>query len=367
MRNRILIAGVVAAMAAAAYGCGGTETSPTSTSSGTGGSDTTSSVTSSATTSGTTTGASTTATSGTGGAAPIVCTPSDGVVLAINKLDFGDMGMDTTASQKFGFDIDSLVSTAQSMDLCQVVNGGSKASVYPDGTNGIDNAFGKNILPLLLSLAPGFSDSTTANITDGNFTIMLDFVGLTAAADQPSVTTRLYGGTPLGGPPAFDGKDCWPTTPELLSNPADIKSSKVVFDKSSIVGNKWSSGIAATITLTIPAGPGTITLNIHKAQVVLDLSADHKTATGGLIGGVLDTDEFVTEIKKAVYGINPVYCAAIMTVESKIRQSSDILNDGTQNPAKTCNGISIGFGFTMSEVQLGGIGPKTPPASGTCQ
>ena len=242
-----------------------------------------------------------------------------------------------------------------------------KAKVYPDGSNGIDNSFGANVLPLLLSLAPGFSDSVTANITDGSFTIMLDFVGIGAGADQPSLVTRLYGGGALGMPPAFDGKDCWPVTPELLKDPADIKSSTVSFDKSSIVGNKWSSGVAGTIQLTVPAGPGTITLNIHKAQVVLDLSADHLSATGGLIGGVLDTDEFVTEVKKAVYGINPVYCAAISTVETKIRQASDIINDGSQDKTKTCNGISIGFGFTMKQVQLGGVGPKTPPATMSCQ
>lgn len=367
MRNGIITAGVIAAMAAVAYGCGGTETTPTGTT-GSGGSGT-STATSTAESSATATSSATTttaATSGSGGAQPIVCTPSDGVVLAINKLDFGDVGMNTDASQMLGFNVDGLVSTAGSMDLCQPANGGSKASVYPDGKNGIDNSFGKNILPLLLNIAPGFSDNTTSSITDGAFTIMLDFVGLTPAADQPTLTTRLYGGGDLMAPPAFDGKDCWPVTPELLTNPQDIKSSSVVFDKSSIVGNKWSSGAAGTITLTVPAGSATITLTIHKAQVVLDLAADHKSATGGLIGGVLDTDEFVKEVKKAIFAINPAYCALIAMVETQIRQNSDILNDGSQDKAKTCNGISIGFGFTMQEVQLGGVGPKTPPGAGTC-
>jgi hypothetical protein len=303
---------------------------------------------------------------GTGGAAPIVCTPSDGVVLAIDALNFGDVGTDTSASQSLGFDVDGLVSSAASTDLCQPANGGTKNAVYPDGTNGIDNSFGKNVLPLLLMIAPGFSDNTTANITSGSFSILLDFVGLTAMPDQPSLVTRLYGGGDLGAPPAFDGKDCWPVTPELLKDATDIKSSTVIFDKSSIVGDKWSSGAAGTITLTVPAQSASITLTIHKASVTLNLSADHKSATGGLIGGVLDTDEFVTQVKKAIYGINPNYCALISTVESKIRQSSDIMNDGSQDKTKSCNGISIGFGFTMKEVQLGGVGPKAATAPGTC-
>jgi hypothetical protein len=47
---------------------------------------------------------------------------------------------------------------------------------------------------------------------------------------------------------------------------------------------------------------------------------------------------------------------------TQVRQASDILTDGGQNPAQTCDGISIGVGFEMTEAQLGGTGPQTPPA-----
>jgi hypothetical protein len=299
-----------------------------------------------------------------------VCTPPDGTVLAIDTLDFGDVGKDTTASQKLGFDVDSLVSTAQSTDLCQPAAGGSKSAIYPDGELGIDNSFGKNVLPLLLNIAPGFSASTTDSIADGAFTMMLDFVGLTAANPSPaSLMTRLYGGTDLGTPPDFDGTQCWPVAPELLKDTADITSSTVVFDKSGIVGNKWSSGPAGTLTLTIPVEAATITLTIHAASISLDLAADRQSATGGRIGGVLDTEEFIKEVKKAVFSLKgSAGCQLISLVnaEQTIRQASDILNDGTQNTAMPCNGISIGFGFTMKPVQLGGVGPTTPPAAGTC-
>ena len=39
------------------------------------------------------------------------------------------------------------------------------------------------------------------------------------------------------------------------------------------------------------------------------------------------------------------------------REAADILIDGTQDPALTCNGISIGLGFTLTEVRLGEIAP----------
>ncbi len=373
MRNVILTTSLIAALAAMAYGCGGTDT--TGGGGSTTGESTTTTATSSASGTGGTGGTGSTATStatatssavSSGTGTPVVCTPSDGVVLAIETLDFGDFGMDTSASQKLGFNIDALVSTAQSTDLCLPVTGADKNKIYVDGDQGIDNSFGKNVLPLLLNLSPGFSEATTNNISDGKFTMMLDFVGLTAAPDQPTLTTRLYGGTDLGSPPGFDGKDCWPVAPELLTDAADIKTSSVIFDKSAVTGNTWTSGAAATITLSVPTGPSTITLTIHKAQVSLTLSADHKSATGGIIGGVLDTEEFIKEIKTAIYSLDPAYCALIGTVEKQIRQDSDILNDGTQDKTKTCNGISIGFGFTMKEVQLGGVGPKAPPSAGAC-
>ena len=97
----------------------------------------------------------------------------------------------------------------------------------------------------------------------------------------------------------------------------------------------------------------------------LFVAIGHKPNTQ-LFTGVLDTDEFIKEIKKAIYAINPLFCGLTGQVEPQMRQASDILVDGTQSAAKTCNGISIGFGFTMKQMQLGGVGPKTAPATMTC-
>jgi hypothetical protein len=50
---------------------------------------------------------------------------------------------------------------------------------------------------------------------------------------------------------------------------------------------------------------------------------------------------------------------------TSIRQASDILVDGTQDPTKPCDGISIGLGFDAVAANLGSVGP-TEPASDTC-
>jgi hypothetical protein len=53
------------------------------------------------------------------------------------------------------------------------------------------------------------------------------------------------------------------------------------------------------------------------------------------------------------------------TLLLQVRQASDIMSDGTQDPSKTCDGITMGLGFEMTEAQLGDVGPATPPGK-TC-
>jgi hypothetical protein len=43
------------------------------------------------------------------------------------------------------------------------------------------------------------------------------------------------------------------------------------------------------------------------------------------------------------------------------------MKDGTQDPAAFCNGISIGLGFEMKAVQLGGALNAQPPEPDPCE
>jgi hypothetical protein len=92
------------------------------------------------------------------------------------------------------------------------------------------------------------------------------------------------------------------------------------------------------------------------------------SAGGGQLGGVLDTEEFAAAIRTLAGSFDASLCdgAALDGILNQIRQASDILTDGTQDPAVTCNGISIGLGFELSQVSLGSIAPITPPAPDPC-
>ena len=161
--------------------------------------------------------------------APAAGTPGDGagVVLAVSKLYLGDTNRDGSPNtsngwKDYGFNLDRKISTKESTDLCQPAGGGAPSAGYPDGNGGIDNSFGKNILPLLLQSAPTFPAQSNQNIADGSFTVILHFGGLLPAPDQVSVVTQLYGSTPPGAPGGLAAIAKYLSTkvPQITESPA---------------------------------------------------------------------------------------------------------------------------------------------------
>jgi hypothetical protein len=234
---------------------------------------------------------------------------------------------------------------------------------------GIDNSFGKNILPVILSLYPSWTDDVNNAITTGRSTALFKLECLPTTGDFPKFETKLFGTTALGMYPKFDGTDKWPIAPELLSDPTDPESSSILFPHSSVKDDVFDSGNDVTVILTAPIQTQTdtasIKLTLHSARVTMNLSADRKSATGGMIGGVLDIEELVAELEKVRVLVGKCGDAAFAAMETQLRQASDIMLDGTQDPTKTCNGISMGLGFEMKAAQIGDVGPATP-AGNSC-
>ena len=69
-----------------------------------------------------------------------------------------------------------------------------------------------------------------------------------------------------------------------------------------------------------------------------------------------------------IYVIDPNLCtgSAVEGILNQIRQSSDILMDGSQDPSKTCDGISLGIGFSGKQIKLGDIAEAGEPATNPC-
>ncbi len=349
-------------------GNGGSGGAGVTTSSGAGG--TTNSGTGGTTSSGT--GGTTSSGTGGMGGGPSACVPSGTSAFAMSKILLGDTDPDGTSNKlggwkQYGFDLDGKVSTPSSTDLCKPSLGGSTSAAYPDGNNGIDNSFGKNVLPILMGVFSTSTADVNQMILGGDSTLALKFP-CTEPTQAPHIA-KVYDQSPLGAQPKFDGTDSWPVDPASLSNASNIESAVTVFPQTLFSGMSFGSGsINTTIEFELRFGGKPFYLKIHHARMSMDFDPSFESAGAGQLGGVLDVAEFQDEFKRFARTFDPSFCLVptIDSILTQIAQASDILKDGTQDPSKTCDGISIGIGFEMKAIQLGGIGPASPPLVDPC-
>ncbi len=294
-------------------------------------------------------------------------------MLAVTKLYLGDTDRNGTPDKtngwkQYGFDLDGKISTATSTDLCQPVNGASAKNVYPDGNGGIDNSFGKLILPILLGLSSDTSAQVNMSISSGKYTYLMDLQGLGPGTDQNPVPARMYTGANLGHSPLFDGSDVWPVDPSSLLSPTDITSARTQFPAGYLTLNTWVGVPGPTVYLQLAFGGMSLPLQIGHAVVTMSLDPTHQSATNGTIAGIIPVQAFVTTLQQIAGEIDPSLCSGptINSILDQIEQAADILQDGTQDPTKPCDGISIGLGFDAHVVQLGSIGPALPPPANPC-
>lgn len=373
-QTKLALLGMVV-LAAAAAGCDGEVTTGSGAAGGTAGSGGESTSSSGGggsggvATGGGGSGGTTTGGGGSGGTTTTTTTtstpmPSGDSALAVHLLRIGDQTPSgqpsATAWKSYGFDIDGKVSTPASVDLCQPAAGASKNSAYPDGDNGIDNSFGKNVLPIFLALASDLSTQINAAIDAGDFTLLTEIEGITPGATGTFVGKMYSGGFDGAGVPAWNGADAWSVRSDCLVG-GDIDNPKAQFPTSEVLvdgsGTRvWQSVGTAELQIELPVAGVPLTLTIHQARVTAVLADDNTTATSGIIGGVLDTEELVAQLAIVAGSFDPSLCPPSATFESiaqQIRQASDILADGTQDPGVTCNGISIGLGFEAEAATLG--------------
>lgn len=328
----------------------------------------------------------TTVSSGTGGMpatdlagppAPGATKPGDGTgstTFALSKLYLGDTNPDGTTDKtngwkNYGYDLDGKNSTADSTDLCKPASGAVPKNVYPDGPDGIDNSFGKLILPIILGIASDASSKINASITGGTFTVMLDMQKLGTGSDYNPIVTNLFAGGNLMASPKFDGTDKWPVTSNLVNDGSNVSSgSKVSFPTSYVAGNTWVSGSKGNVQLNLSIAGFSLSLTISNAVLTLQLDPTHKHGTKGIIAGIVNTEALTGQLRQVAGSFDPSLCSGptIESIVSQITQASDILQDGTQDPTKTCNGISIGIGFDAELVQLGDVVPPPDPKPDPC-
>ena len=289
---------------------------------------------------------------------------------AVKTLLLGDTDRNLTASttawKKFGFNIDGKVSTKDSTDVCTPAKGAGK-DAQVDGDNGIDNAFGSRIVPIIQTFQHEITKTISDTIAKGSFTIMIDTVGLTDDAKQTNtgLTGQLYAGAKFKGTPMFAIGESWPVSPSLLADGKTlVGGSKVKFGDAFVVNGAWVNGAASDVTLSLGFGDVSLDLTVHQSTIVFEHAGS--TAANGTIAGVLDTEQFIAGLRKVVSRFSTSFCTGdgFNSIAQQIRQASDILSNGTNAAGSDCNGISIGVGFTAAEIappkDVADLGAPTP-------
>jgi hypothetical protein len=298
-----------------------------------------------------------------------------GYVYAVDKLFIGDTDWNgsksPTAWQNYGYNLDGKDSTASSSDHCKPYTGAAPKAVKQDGPGGVDNSFGKNLVPILTSLSANVSANINDNIAQGGFTLILKIDKLGAKTDYVDLPAAYYGGAKMAAPPPAGSwaNYKWNVMPELLSDPQDINSSKVKFPFSYVTSDVWVSGTPANFSVALPFAGYPMKFNLNNAVFSMKLAADRQTATDGIIAGVMPVESLIAEMKKVAGSFSKDLCmgATFDSIAVQLRQIADIGADGKQDPAKTCDGISLGWGFHAKALQLGAIAPATPPGPDPCQ
>jgi hypothetical protein len=290
-------------------------------------------------------------------------------LFAIHRLYLGDTDPsasftnDPNAWETFGYNLDGLVTTAQSTDVCTPYTASQHAQQV-DGPNGVDNSFGSQIIDALFG---GLITSTSVSgeIADGKFTDEVDTVGLDGTAGQTAsgLTGSFFNGGGYGGTPAVTGSgwaqsDHWPVSGSCLTDPTSPPSasngSLFTFGQAYVVAGEWVSGDPTTVPVVLSLQGAGLTLTIHDAVITMPISGGNGQlhVTGGKIAGVLSVDELIAAFNQVGTDLNA--CSIIAGFVPDIRAAADIVlgsNGAVSNPVGTvCNAISIGLELDADEI-----------------
>jgi hypothetical protein len=309
---------------------------------------------------------------------------------AIHTLYLGDTdrtGVTNSAAWKaYGYNLDNLVTTKSSSDVCTLAAGASKTT-QADGNGGIDNSFGENILPIVITTAGSDAASRiNTSIQDGSFTIMTYVTGFDDTAGSTASATGLtglllaggsYANAHDGGAPTWDTTTHWPIVPTIMNgcsattgcgsgctygsaagacavNP--LTAATITFPQAYQAGGTFVNGSPSSLSLNLSIGGQSLSINVHSALITFQPKAPG-SITDGTIAGVLITDELVNALQSVAGNISTSLCSgsAFQSIAQQIDQASDIVIDTSSGAVSNssgvmCNGISIGLGFEGTEI-----------------
>jgi hypothetical protein len=304
--------------------------------------------------------------------------PNTTTTFALQTLHLGEADrsgiVSNTAWKAYGFNLDNLVTDKTSTNVCTLYNGAPKTN-QTDGNNGIDNAWGETLVPILQAATSDETPSQTESgyVDQGLWTVQLQITGLSNDTTQSAtgLGAQIFAsGQYDNGTPSFDSSTDWP-----------VLSTSVVDGKTLASGSTAQYKTAYITNGTFVSGPGPdpLVLDLNVANVPFELEVHdaiitfaHTSQTGitnGTIAGVLDAQELETTLAAVAGQFSTALCgSAFGGIAQQISQAADILDDGTNVQGKPCTGISFALGFDAVEVaNPTKVADPGPPPPDPCQ
>lgn len=311
---------------------------------------------------------------------PAADDPSDAgdqsVVVALHTIDLGFE--DSGAPPVYGYDLDQVYTGCDGgPESCNAAVAGA---THPDELGGLDNSGGQ-LLAKLSSFDTSIfnSSSISQRLQAGTYSLLLQILHYNGQANDTQVTAAIYtsdGIQAVGDaamPPAkWDGTDVWTI---------DI-GSVLLADASPVVGN-FSDGLAyvsggqLVMHVNFPISLGTtgtggitvsLTGGVLTGQLVPAGNGTFKLANG-LIAGRWNVTGMLGAIQGLMLEGQPL-CQGSITyagIKAQICQYADIMTSSSDDKTgKTCDALSLAFGFTADPANMGNV-VATPPKVSVCE
>jgi hypothetical protein len=286
-------------------------------------------------------------------------------VFAVHGWQIGDPpgGSDQT-SVATGVDIDSIDSGGDVAQHCLTVPSAIAQDVRRDAARGIDNVWGRLLVPTKLPEAT--LDEWATGPSFGDKTVLIDVPELPDADDASGVALSVWPGRSSIAPKRLDGTDVWgrlvdEAEPALLDTENGwLAGGRVVS------GTRLPSDVVVQIPISSVIGE-TLLLPLRGVQVgarVVRGSSPLRLVDGRITGWVL-VDDWIRLLVEGAAREDPSICVDPRRwggFEVAFRQFADLAADGTNGDRNvSCAAISVGIGFEAVEIELGADVPDTSP------
>jgi hypothetical protein len=243
------------------------------------------------------------------------------LTFAARRIRFGKHNLDGTrnpeAWRKLGFDIDGRRTRVEPFSSdppgsghCIPAGEGATPPGVEDGEDGIDNAFGAQVFPLLNSLVPsalGFENDISEDITLGSMpTLLFVMDDVNDGPDDPYVNVAIYTSATFLGQPArrWDGEDSFQVARSSVIE-SSLSSPRAIYVGGYLKGHTYVSGSiharrSPPVFMPIAASTAPLVFQATSSTLMIELDEEHRNVRRATLSLVITPHELEASMRELI-------------------------------------------------------------------